>query len=60
MKKLVFGLSLLILLFSFSLIFASFSSEVDLSLRLSSPTIDAPFGYDSLGRNLLERVSAGV
>ena len=60
MKKAFVGLALFSLLLVFSIIFASFSSEVDLALRLSEPSLSAPFGYDTLGRNLLERISAGV
>ena len=60
MKKIIVGVSLFALLLVFSLCFSSFSNDIDLAKRLESPTLSAPFGYDTLGRNLLERVAAGV
>ncbi|GEM_PF-3116192 len=59
MKKII-GCIILLVLFVFSLLFSSFSTSVDLSLRLSPPSLEAPFGYDTLGRNLLERVASGT
>lgn len=60
MKRRVVGgaifISILILAFSFSFV----PVEINLENRLSSPTFAAPFGYDTLGRNLALEVSRGT
>lgn len=60
MKKIKLGTSILIAILLYGFIFFSFSGDIDLSKRLLSPSLSAPFGYDSLGRNLFYLVSEGV
>ncbi|OKI85149.1 ABC transporter permease subunit [Micromonospora sp. CB01531] len=35
-------------------------TAVDLNLRLAGPTLDAPFGHDALGRDILARLGHGA
>ena len=60
MKKFKFGASILIAIVLLSLIFAEFKTEINSSNALVGPSLLHPFGFDSLGRDLLGRVSAGV
>lgn len=57
-RKNLVGLILLLVLLLSALFFQN-EAEVDLSQRLLKPCLEYPFGTDSFGRNLLERVSSG-
>lgn len=59
MRRRVAGLAMMILLLVFSVSFGGLG-EVDTSLRLTPPSGTMPFGTDTLGRSLLERVAAGT
>lgn len=59
MKKIIFGVVILLLLLSLSFVFMD-KGVVSSSLMFSSPSLHHPFGFDSLGRDLLKRVSFGT
>lgn len=59
MTKIRIGSILLLLLLVLSLFFAN-PGTIDTSLRAALPSLAHPFGCDSLGRDLLSRVSYGV
>lgn len=59
MNKVRLGSFLLLLLLLVSFFFAG-TGTIDTTLRAASPSLCHPFGCDSLGRDLLSRVSYGV
>lgn len=60
MNKMKLGIALLLCIIVYGLVFFPFSGEMDVSRRLSSPSIVAPFGFDALGRNLFFEVAKGA
>lgn len=60
MKKAILGAAILLFILIFSLAFSFFPIDVDLSKSFLGPNPSAPFGYDSLGRNLFLEVARGV
>ena len=60
MKKLKIGTVMLLSIILLSLLFSEFNAEVSSLNALTGPSFRHPFGFDSLGRDLLGRVAAGV
>lgn len=60
MRKIKAGIILLAAIIFFSLISADFSLPVESALSLARPSAEHLFGCDSLGRDLLKRISSGV
>lgn len=60
MKKLKIGIVMLLSIILLSLLFSEFNAEVSSLNALTGPSFRHPFGFDSLGRDLLGRVAAGV
>ena len=54
MKKIKIGFLILTLLVVSSLLFMG-KGEINTDFSLSLPSLSHPFGFDSLGRDLLER-----
>ncbi|MBQ0072017.1 MAG: ABC transporter permease [Spirochaetales bacterium] len=59
MRKIRLGLVLLVSLLLFAVLFQG-KGTIDTSLRVALPSALHPFGCDSLGRDLLSRVSYGI
>lgn len=60
MRKLKTGVILLSAIIVLSIFSASFDESVNSSMALVGPSLSHPMGFDSLGRDLLGRIGAGV
>ena len=59
MKKMKLGIFLLLFIVVYGFVFFPFAGKMDMANRLAPPSLVAPFGFDSLGRNLLFEVAKG-